>query len=138
MTKTIGDNYRIHSLIIILNARIVASVRCGLFKMSNMNHLTMLLFLKSNTCGTLVQISSMNKHQGVTQCMPHASDANSWDHKLNALEGMMAQVVAVTKNDALQGVEVTINQNKVFMVQNILTKALMNFKSFLKIFYYKQ
>jgi hypothetical protein len=51
---------------------------------------------------------------------------------------MMAQVVAVTKNDALQGVEVTINQNKVFMVQEILTKALMNFKSFLKIFYYKQ
>jgi len=34
VTKTIGDNYRIYSLIIILNAGIVASVGCGLFKMS--------------------------------------------------------------------------------------------------------
>jgi hypothetical protein len=37
-SKTIGDDYRIYSLIIILNARIVASVRCGLFKMSPPNH----------------------------------------------------------------------------------------------------
>jgi hypothetical protein len=29
-----------YSLIIILNARIVASVRCGFFKMSNVNHLS--------------------------------------------------------------------------------------------------
>jgi hypothetical protein len=43
MTKTIGDNYRIYNLIIISNEGIVANVRCGLFKMSNMNHLTMLL-----------------------------------------------------------------------------------------------
>jgi hypothetical protein len=43
MTKTIRDNYKIYSLIIILDARIVASVRCGLFKISNMNLLTMLL-----------------------------------------------------------------------------------------------
>ncbi len=43
MTKTIGDNYRIYNLIIILNAKIVVSVRCGFFKMSNVSHLTMLL-----------------------------------------------------------------------------------------------
>jgi hypothetical protein len=43
VTKTIRDNCRIYSLIIILYARIVASVRCGFFKMSNVNHLTMLL-----------------------------------------------------------------------------------------------
>jgi hypothetical protein len=43
VTKTIEDNYRIYNLIIILNAGIVASVRCGLFKMSNMINLTMLL-----------------------------------------------------------------------------------------------
>jgi hypothetical protein len=29
--------------------------------------------------------------------------------QLNALEGLMAQVVAMTKNDALKGVEMTIN-----------------------------
>jgi hypothetical protein len=43
VTKTIGDNYRIYNLIIILNVGIVASVRCRFFKMSNMSHLTMLL-----------------------------------------------------------------------------------------------
>jgi hypothetical protein len=43
MTKTIGGNYRIYSLIIILNAKIVVSVKCGLFNMSNVSHLTMLL-----------------------------------------------------------------------------------------------
>jgi hypothetical protein len=43
VTKTIRDNYRIYSLIIILNARIVASVRCGFFKMSNVSQITMLL-----------------------------------------------------------------------------------------------
>jgi hypothetical protein len=43
VTKTIGDNYKIYSLIIILNTRIVASVRCELFKMSNVSHLPMLL-----------------------------------------------------------------------------------------------
>jgi hypothetical protein len=43
VTKTIGDNYRIYSLVIILNARSIANVRCGLFKMSNMSHLTMFL-----------------------------------------------------------------------------------------------
>ncbi len=37
------DNYKIYSLIIILNTKIVASVRCGLFKMSNVSHPTMLL-----------------------------------------------------------------------------------------------
>jgi hypothetical protein len=45
VTKTIGDDYRIYNLIIILNAGFVASVRCGLFKMSNMSHLPMLLSL---------------------------------------------------------------------------------------------
>jgi hypothetical protein len=39
VTKTIGDNYKIYSLIIILNAGIIASVRCELFKMSNMSHI---------------------------------------------------------------------------------------------------
>jgi hypothetical protein len=43
VTKTIGDNYRTYSLIIILNEGIVTNVRCGFFKMSNMSHLTMLL-----------------------------------------------------------------------------------------------
>jgi len=43
VTKNIGDNYKIYNLIIILNARIVVNVRCGLFKMSNVSHLTMLL-----------------------------------------------------------------------------------------------
>jgi hypothetical protein len=43
VTKTIGDNYKIYSLIIIWNAWIVTSVRCGLFKISNVIHLTMLL-----------------------------------------------------------------------------------------------
>jgi hypothetical protein len=43
VTKTIRDNYKIYSLIIILNAGIVVNVRCGLFKMSNMSHLTMFL-----------------------------------------------------------------------------------------------
>jgi hypothetical protein len=43
MTKIIRDNYKIFSFIIILHARIVASVRCGLFKISNVNHLTVLL-----------------------------------------------------------------------------------------------
>jgi len=43
MTKTIRDNYRIYNLIIILNVRIVVSVRCGFFKMSNVSHLTMFL-----------------------------------------------------------------------------------------------
>jgi hypothetical protein len=37
------DNYKIYSLIIILNTKIVASVRCGLFKMSNVSQPTMLL-----------------------------------------------------------------------------------------------
>ncbi len=44
MTKNIKDNDTIYGLIIILNVGIIASVRCGLFKMSlNVNHLTMLL-----------------------------------------------------------------------------------------------
>jgi hypothetical protein len=43
VTKTIGDNYRTYSLIIILNVGIVTNVKCGFFKMSNMTHLTMLL-----------------------------------------------------------------------------------------------
>jgi hypothetical protein len=43
VTETIGDNHKIYSLIIILNAGIVDSVRCGVFKMSNVSHLTMLL-----------------------------------------------------------------------------------------------
>ncbi len=43
MTKTIRDNYRIYSLIMILNARTIISVKCGFFEMLNMNHLTMLL-----------------------------------------------------------------------------------------------
>jgi hypothetical protein len=43
VTKTIGDKYIIYSLIIILDVIIVVGVRCGLSKMSNVNHLTMLL-----------------------------------------------------------------------------------------------
>jgi hypothetical protein len=43
VTKTIGDNYRIYSLIIILNVGIIVSVRCEIFKMSKVNHLTTLL-----------------------------------------------------------------------------------------------
>ncbi len=38
-----------------------------------------------------MQVGSMSyKHQGVMPCMPHGGDAISWDHKLTALEGMMA------------------------------------------------
>lgn len=57
----------------------------------------------------------MNKHQGVTQCTPSASDATSWDHRLSALEGMMSQVIAaMTKNNASQIVaEMTTNQEEV-------------------------
>jgi len=43
VTKIIGDNYRIYDLIIILNVEIVTIVRCRLFKMSNVSHLTILL-----------------------------------------------------------------------------------------------
>jgi len=43
VTKIIRDNYRIYNLIIILNAEIIAIVRCILFKMSNVSHLTILL-----------------------------------------------------------------------------------------------
>jgi hypothetical protein len=43
VTKTIGDNHKIYSLIIILNVRIIVSVRCGVLKLSNLSHLTMLL-----------------------------------------------------------------------------------------------
>ncbi len=43
MTKTIGDNDRIYSLIIVLNVKIVTNVRCGLFNITNLSHLTMLL-----------------------------------------------------------------------------------------------
>ncbi len=43
VTKTLGHNYRIYSMIIIFNAGIVANIRCGLFKMLNVSHLTMFL-----------------------------------------------------------------------------------------------
>jgi hypothetical protein len=33
LTKSIRDNYRIYSLIMIIIARILVNVRCGLFKM---------------------------------------------------------------------------------------------------------
>jgi hypothetical protein len=57
VTKTIGDNHRIYSLIIILNAEIVVSIRCGLFKMSNISHLTMLLPNNNNHgCFTLMSM----------------------------------------------------------------------------------
>jgi hypothetical protein len=55
--QNIGDNYRIYNLIIILNVKIVVSVRCGLFKMSNMNHLTMFLSnSNSHGCFTLLSM----------------------------------------------------------------------------------
>jgi hypothetical protein len=59
VTKTIRDNYRICSLIIILNVGIVASVRCGLFKMSNVSHLTMLLPMETHdvVCDVFVAIA---------------------------------------------------------------------------------
>jgi hypothetical protein len=43
VTKHIKDNYKIYSLIIIIIARIVTSVKCGVFKISKVNHLIMLL-----------------------------------------------------------------------------------------------
>jgi hypothetical protein len=54
----------------------------------------------------------MSKHQGVTWCTPRCSDvASSWDHRLIALEGMMAQVVAiVTKNSGNQMAIMTPSQ----------------------------
>jgi hypothetical protein len=56
VTKTIGNNYWIYSLIIILNAKIVVNVRYGLFKMSNVSHLTMLL-PNSNSHGCFTILS---------------------------------------------------------------------------------
>ncbi len=41
--QKIINNYNFYYLIIIVIARIVASVKCGVFKMSKMNHLTMFL-----------------------------------------------------------------------------------------------
>jgi hypothetical protein len=41
--KNIRNNYRIYSLMIILMIINLASIRCGLFKMSKMKHLTVLL-----------------------------------------------------------------------------------------------
>ncbi len=43
MTKHIKDNYKIYSLIIIIIVRIVTNAKCGVFKISKMNHLTTLL-----------------------------------------------------------------------------------------------
>jgi len=43
VTKHIKDNYKIYSLIIIIIERIVIIVRCGVFKISKVNHLTMFL-----------------------------------------------------------------------------------------------
>lgn len=67
----------------------------------------------------------MNKDQGVTQRTPGASDATSWDHRVSALEGMMAQVIAaMTKNNALQIVaEMTTNQEEVIIVQPVPTET---------------
>jgi hypothetical protein len=56
VSKTIRDNYRIYSLIIILNGKIVVNVRCEFFKMSNMSHLTMFLFNNSHGCFTLLSM----------------------------------------------------------------------------------
>jgi hypothetical protein len=42
LTKNIGDNYKIYSLIIIIIARFLTSGRCGLFNMSKSSHLTMI------------------------------------------------------------------------------------------------
>jgi hypothetical protein len=52
-----------------------------------------------NSWPILMQVGSMNKHQGVTQCTPHGSDVSNWDHWFIGLERMMAQVVVtMTKN----------------------------------------
>jgi hypothetical protein len=49
--------------------------------------------------------------------MPHCSDATGWDHKLTALERMMAQVVvAITKNNPFQVVEITQTQEEGLIV----------------------
>ncbi len=42
-----------------------------------------------------VQVDSINKHLGVTQCTPIGNDALNWHHRLSALEGMVAQIVDV-------------------------------------------
>ncbi len=36
----VGDNFNIYSLIIIINARLLVGVWCGIFKMSKLSHLT--------------------------------------------------------------------------------------------------
>jgi hypothetical protein len=77
----------------------------------------------------------MNKHQGVTQCTPSASDVTSWDDRLSALEGMMAQVIAaMTKNNALQIVaEMTSNQEEVRIDQSVPTETpLLNLRQHFK------
>jgi hypothetical protein len=43
LAKSIRDSYKLHNLIIITITRILVSVRCGLFKFSKTNHLTMFL-----------------------------------------------------------------------------------------------
>jgi hypothetical protein len=47
-------------------------------------------------------VGSITKYQGVaTQCTPsNPNETNIWNQRLNALEGMMVQIVAVvTKNN---------------------------------------
>jgi hypothetical protein len=61
VTKTIGDYYRIYSMIIILNIGFIASVRCGLFKMSNVSHLTMVLPLLLKLDKTLIVSNNGSK-----------------------------------------------------------------------------
>ncbi len=48
MTKSIGDNYRIYSLILIIIVGIVINVKMWNFKMSKVSHLIMFLYANYN------------------------------------------------------------------------------------------
>jgi hypothetical protein len=60
-------------------------------------------------------VGSITKYQGAaTQCTPfNPNETNIWNQRLNALEGMMVQIVAVvTKNNNPQVASKVIIQKK--------------------------
>jgi hypothetical protein len=65
-----------------------------------------------------------SKHQGLTQCTPSLGETNSWQKRLSALEGIMAQVVATMhkKLGAQVVAEETKKNEEPPMVPTIQTK----------------
>jgi hypothetical protein len=58
VVKNISDDYRIYSSIICAIAGIVANVKCEVFKMSKVSHITMFLpsLINNPICNILVKI----------------------------------------------------------------------------------